>query len=156
MIGVFDSGVGGYCAFRELRRLLPREDMVYLADRKNAPYGTKSEDEIIAFTKANIKRLREIGARKILIACCTASSVYNSLDEEVSSKLIGEYVMEGLKKLDEVSYIRFASVYKKFQDITTFFDFVNEFEEMLKGGKIEVEQAVKETVSAKKKQQKKK
>ena len=82
--------------------------------------------------------------------------VYNSLDEEVSSKLIGEYVMEGLKKLDEVSYIRFASVYKKFQDITTFFDFVNEFEEMLKGGKIEVEQAVKETVSAKKKQAKKK
>ncbi len=82
--------------------------------------------------------------------------VYNSLEEEVSSKLIGEYVMEGLKKLDEVSYIRFASVYKKFQDITTFFDFVNEFEEMLKGGKIEVEQAVKETVSAKKKQQKKK
>ena len=82
MIGVFDSGVGGYCAFRELRRLLPREDMVYLADRKNAPYGTKSEDEIIAFTKANIKRLKDIGARKILIACCTASSVYNSLDED--------------------------------------------------------------------------
>ena len=82
MIGVFDSGVGGYCAFRELRRLLPREDMVYLADRKNAPYGTKSEDEIIAFTKANIKRLKDIGARKILIACCTASSVYGFLDEE--------------------------------------------------------------------------
>ena len=40
--------------------------------------------------------------------------------------------MEGLKDLDEVSYIRFASVYKKFKDITTFFDFVNEFETMLK------------------------
>lgn len=59
--------------------------------------------------------------------------VYNSLEEEVSSKLIGEYVMEGLKGLDEVSYIRYASVYKKFKDITTFFDFVNEFETMLKG-----------------------
>ena len=58
--------------------------------------------------------------------------VYNSLEEEVSSKVIGEYVMEGLKSLDEVSYIRFASVYKKFKDITTFFDFVNEFEAMLK------------------------
>ena len=58
--------------------------------------------------------------------------VYNSLEEEVSSKVIGEYVMEGLKDLDEVSYIRFASVYKKFKDITTFFDFVNEFESMLK------------------------
>ena len=60
--------------------------------------------------------------------------IYNSLDEEVSSKLIGEYVMEGLKNLDEVSYIRYASVYKKFKDITTFFDFVNEFETMLKSG----------------------
>lgn len=59
--------------------------------------------------------------------------VYNGLDEEISSKMIGEYVMEGLKDLDEVSYIRFASVYKKFKDITTFFDFVNEFETMLKG-----------------------
>ena len=58
--------------------------------------------------------------------------VYNSMEEEISSKVIGEYVMEGLKELDEVSYIRFASVYKKFKDITTFFDFVNEFETMLK------------------------
>ncbi len=58
--------------------------------------------------------------------------VYNSLEEEISSKTIGEYVMEGLKELDEVSYIRFASVYKKFKDITTFFDFVSEFETMLK------------------------
>ncbi len=58
--------------------------------------------------------------------------VYSSLEEEISSKVIGEYVMEGLKKLDEVSYIRFASIYKKFKDISTFFDFVNEFESMLK------------------------
>ena len=59
--------------------------------------------------------------------------VYNSMEEEISSKIIGEYVMEGLKELDEVSYIRFASIYKKFKVITTFFDFVNEFETMLKG-----------------------
>lgn len=91
MIGVFDSGVGGYCAFREIRRLLPRENIVYLADRKNAPYGTKSEDEIIALTKADIKRLKAVGARKILIACCTASSVYDYLDEgerEISLPII--------------------------------------------------------------------
>ena len=58
--------------------------------------------------------------------------VYNCMDEEVSSKKIGEYVMEGLKNLDEVSYIRFASVYKQFKDISTFFDFVSEFENILK------------------------
>lgn len=91
MIGIFDSGVGGFCALREIRRLLPREDIVYLADRKNAPYGTKSEDEIICLTKADIKRLCAYGVKKILIACCTASSVYASLDRwerEISLPII--------------------------------------------------------------------
>ena len=91
MIGIFDSGVGGFCAFREVRRLLPREDIVYLADRKNAPYGTKTKDEIVALTKADIQRLKRLGADKILIACCTASSVYEELDEwerEISLPII--------------------------------------------------------------------
>jgi glutamate racemase len=91
VIGVFDSGVGGLCAYRELRRLLPRQDIIYLADRKNAPYGTKSKDELIALTKNDIKRLREMGAKKILIACCTASTVYPYLDEgerEISLPII--------------------------------------------------------------------
>lgn len=57
--------------------------------------------------------------------------VYNKLEEEVSTKEIGEYVMQGLKELDEVSYVRFASVYKQFKDISTFFTFINDFEKML-------------------------
>lgn len=57
--------------------------------------------------------------------------VYNNLDEEISTKTIGEYVMEGLKELDEVSYVRFASVYKQFKDISTFFDFISDFEKMV-------------------------
>ena len=51
--------------------------------------------------------------------------ISNSLDQEVPSSLIGEMVMEGLKKLDEISYVRFAAVYRKFKDITTFIDFLN-------------------------------
>ena len=58
--------------------------------------------------------------------------VYNTFEDEISSKQIGEFVMDGLQKLDEVSYVRFASVYKKFKDISTFFEFVNEFEKALK------------------------
>lgn len=46
----------------------------------------------------------------------------NSLEQEVTSKYIGELVMEGLKDIDEVAYIRFASVYRKFKDSTTFFE----------------------------------
>lgn len=46
--------------------------------------------------------------------------VYNSLNQEISSKEIGEMVMEGLKELDEVAYVRFASVYRSFTDVSSF------------------------------------
>lgn len=82
MIGIFDSGVGGICSYRRVRELLPFEDVVYLADRKNAPYGTKTKDEIKSFTERNIKILRSLGADAVLIACCSASSVYDMLGEE--------------------------------------------------------------------------
>ena len=81
MIGVFDSGVGGLSAYRELRRLLPRCDIIYLADRKNAPYGTKNKDELIKLVKRDILRLKEMGTENILVACCTASTVLPFLDE---------------------------------------------------------------------------
>ena len=85
MIGVFDSGVGGLTALYELRRLLPRTDIIYLADRENAPYGTKSEDEILALAKNCIKRLTDAGAGKILIACCTASTLHSRLSDAARS-----------------------------------------------------------------------
>jgi len=50
------------------------------------------------------------------------SKIQNSLDREVTSQLIGEYAMEMLKNVDEVSYVRFASVYRQFKDINTFMD----------------------------------
>ena len=47
-------------------------------------------------------------------------SVYNSLEQEVTTKQLGEMVMDGLKQIDEVAYVRFASVYRQFKDISTF------------------------------------
>jgi glutamate racemase len=75
LIGIFDSGVGGLTAYKEVARLLPQADILYLADRKNAPYGTKEKDELISFVRRDIRRLRDLGAEKILVACCTASTV---------------------------------------------------------------------------------
>ncbi len=49
-----------------------------------------------------------------------AKQVYNSLEQEITSKKIGEMVMEGLKSLDEVAYVRYASVYRSFKDISSF------------------------------------
>ena len=79
------------CAYNEVRRLLPLEDIIYLADKKNAPYGTKSKEELIELTKKDIKRLCELGADTILIACCTASTVHSCLDgreREISLPII--------------------------------------------------------------------
>lgn len=56
-------------------------------------------------------------------------TLYNSLDQEVPSSKIGELVMENLKKIDEVSYIRFASVYRKFADLTHFIEFIKEYDD---------------------------
>lgn len=56
--------------------------------------------------------------------------VYNSLDQEVTSKEIGEMVMNGLKNVDEVAYVRFASVYRSFKDVSTF---MRELEKLTKG-----------------------
>jgi transcriptional repressor NrdR len=57
--------------------------------------------------------------------------IQNSLKQEIKSSEIGEMIMEKLKSVDEVSYIRFASVYRKFTDVTHFMDFIKEFENML-------------------------
>lgn len=81
MIGVFDSGRGGLAAAALIRRAMPFADVVYLADRENAPYGTKSKEELVFLVGEDIRRLLEIGAEKILIACCTASTVYDLLPD---------------------------------------------------------------------------
>lgn len=57
--------------------------------------------------------------------------IANSLDQEVKTSQIGEMVMTRLKDIDEVAYIRFASVYRKFTDTTHFLDFIKEFESLI-------------------------
>ena len=51
-----------------------------------------------------------------------AKQVYNSMEQEITSKQIGEMVMERIKKLDEVAYVRYASVYRSFKDLSSFMD----------------------------------
>ncbi len=53
------------------------------------------------------------------------NKLQNSLEKEIPSKLIGEYAMEALRKIDEVSYVRFASVYREFKDVNTFLEELN-------------------------------
>lgn len=73
-IGVFDSGMGGVSVLRKLCRIMPGEDFIYFGDSINAPYGTKSKDEIRVLTEKAFDYLREKGCKAVVIACNTATS----------------------------------------------------------------------------------
>ena len=66
------------------------------------------------------------------IVSAVTKQVYNSMEQEVSSKYIGELVMNELKKHDEVAYVRYASVYRSFKDISSFLE---ELQNMMKNKK---------------------
>jgi glutamate racemase len=73
-IGIFDSGVGGTSIWKEINQLLPMESTLYLSDSKNAPYGTKSKEEIIALAIKNTEYLLNKNCKIIVVACNTATT----------------------------------------------------------------------------------
>ena len=75
MIGIFDSGLGGLTAYRELHKLLPNEDFVYFGDTGRVPYGSRSYEILERYTKQDINFLISRGADASLAACGTVSSV---------------------------------------------------------------------------------
>ncbi len=74
-IGIFDSGVGGLTIWHEIHRLMPQESSLYLADSQNAPYGEKSQSEIIELSVKNTRFLLQKGAKIIVVACNTATTM---------------------------------------------------------------------------------
>lgn len=74
-IGVFDSGMGGLSVWRELRRQLPGESLIYYGDGKNCPYGNRSAEEILTFVEEAVEALLARGAKMIVVACNTATAV---------------------------------------------------------------------------------
>ena len=78
-IGVFDSGLGGLSAVREIRTLLPQEDLIYFGDTGRVPYGTKSEQTIRKYAAQDAAFLAGMQPKALVVACGTVSSV--ALDE---------------------------------------------------------------------------
>jgi glutamate racemase len=74
-IGVFDSGVGGLSVLREIRRELPAEDLVYVADSGYAPYGDRSEEYVRGRAVAIMEFLRTMDAKAVVVACNTATGI---------------------------------------------------------------------------------
>ena len=75
-IGVFDSGLGGLTAVRQLRRVLPGEDIVYFGDTGRVPYGSRGRDIIVQYARQDIRFLLQQDVKFIIAACGTVSSTY--------------------------------------------------------------------------------
>ena len=73
-IGVFDSGLGGLTVLKEIRKMLPDENIVYFGDCGRAPYGIKSPETVKRYTFQNISFFMEIGVKLLVIACNTSSA----------------------------------------------------------------------------------
>ncbi|MCM8775264.1 MAG: glutamate racemase [Candidatus Omnitrophica bacterium] len=73
-IGVFDSGLGGLTVVREIRRLLPAEDIVYFGDIARQPYGIKSNEQILRYSIENVLFLLKKKVKAVVIACNSSSS----------------------------------------------------------------------------------
>ena len=111
-IGMFDSGVGGLTVLKEVKKLLPNEEIIYLGDTKRFPYGSKSKESIIEISRSCVKYLTSKNVKLIIIACGTATS--QSLDvlkKEFDIPIIGiikptiEYLKENIKSKETIGVI---------------------------------------------------
>lgn len=89
-IGVFDSGIGGLTVAREIMRQIPDETIVYFGDTARVPYGSKSKQTIITYSRQIVKFLQTKNVKAIVIACNTASAfALETVATEVSIPVIG-------------------------------------------------------------------
>ncbi len=102
-IGVFDSGIGGLTVVKEIRNAMPDEEIIYLGDTARLPYGTKSFDAIIQFSRENTRFLIGRGVKYVVIACYSSTSVaLEILQKEFSVPIIG-VIKPGVEKAMELT-----------------------------------------------------
>ncbi len=102
-IGIFDSGLGGLTVLRAIKKVLPKESIVYLGDTARLPYGTKSKSAIVKFSEENTKFLLSKGVKLIVVACNTSSSVaLEKLRKKFSIPIFG-VIEPGSKRAVELS-----------------------------------------------------
>ena len=73
-IGVFDSGLGGLTAVRQLRRLMPSENIIYFGDTARVPYGNRSRETLLQCARQDMRFLSSFDLKAVVIACGTVST----------------------------------------------------------------------------------
>lgn len=89
-IGVFDSGLGGLTVVKEIIKLLPNENLIYFGDDGRTPYGTKSQETVIKYTKQDLAFLLSMDVKLVVVACNTVSA----LSLPIISPLINVPILE--------------------------------------------------------------
>jgi glutamate racemase len=83
-IGMYDSGIGGISVWREIRRSLSSENIIYVADQAHAPYGDRTREELFSFGRGMARFLQDQGAKAVVIACNSSSAtVLNTIRREL-------------------------------------------------------------------------
>ncbi|RZD13917.1 MAG: glutamate racemase [Candidatus Acidulodesulfobacterium ferriphilum] len=102
-IGIFDSGLGGLTVFKEVRKILPDEDLIYFGDTARVPYGNKSKETVLRYSTEISKFLISKGVKIVVAACNTSSSL--ALDDLRKGETIPIFgvIEPGAKKAVEVS-----------------------------------------------------
>jgi glutamate racemase len=97
-IGIFDSGIGGLTVFREIQKLLPDENLIYLGDTARVPYGTKSPETVTRYATQNIRFLLDQKVKMIVVACNTASAfALSAVQDKYDIPILG-VIEPGVKK----------------------------------------------------------
>lgn len=111
-IGILDSGIGGLTVMCEIQRLLPGEDILYLADTANFPYGEKSPEEIVRCTRKSAKLLYDKKIKLLLLACHTATChALTTLQAELPIPVLGmiEPSVSALKEINSFALLATTS-----------------------------------------------
>lgn len=88
-IGVFDSGLGGLTAVKELANILPNEDIIYFGDTGRVPYGSRSKETIIKYALQDVAFLTSLDVKMIIAACGTVSSVAKDIGDSLDIPFVG-------------------------------------------------------------------
>lgn len=109
-IGIFDSGIGGLTVLKEIIRILPFENTIYLGDTARVPYGTKSASTVKRYASEDAQFLISQGIKLLVIACNTASAVCTSFLKENIDIPIVEVIGPGARKAAKSTKLRKVGV----------------------------------------------
>ncbi|HOL54291.1 MAG TPA: glutamate racemase [bacterium] len=109
-IGIFDSGLGGLTVLKELKQMLPDEDIIYVADTIHIPYGNKSVQEIVCYMKQIVLFLEKMDVKAVIVACNTSSALALKYIENIISTPIIGLIEPTAEKLSRKESIRKVGV----------------------------------------------